>query len=85
VFVFSIDFVFLKNTSYPLSAFRGLLHQTFFKKFAITFSCTTFSAFVRKKFGCRKKVSHLGIKIAVLTACFQKTQKLFRHSKHPPI
>ena len=27
----------------------------------------------------------IGIKIAVLTACFQKIQKFFRRSKHPPI
>ena len=27
----------------------------------------------------------IGIKIAVLTACFQKIQKFFRRSRHPPI
>jgi len=27
----------------------------------------------------------IGIKIAVLTACFQKIQKFFRRLKHPPI
>ena len=27
----------------------------------------------------------IGIKIAVLTACFQKNRKFFRRSKHPPI
>ena len=43
-------------TLYPYS--DGFCTKLFSKKFALTFSCTTFAAFVRKKFGCRKKASH---------------------------
>ena len=52
------DNVYRVALGYPLSVFRGFLYQTFFKKFALTFSCTTFATFVRENFGCRKKSSH---------------------------